>query len=370
MKKLIKSCLSFLKKEKKDLTISTSPSKSEGNWFFYKNANLEFYTHTSRLKKQNFILGKRDKAPNPGEVFDFLKKYPEAELAYGMIGILNDADDTEKKPVLLPNGVYTHERATHYSDLPERLVPTEIRNDRTVFLPNNYQSIVEDIKAFLSAESYAIDKELGIQHRLGILLYGPPGTGKTTLIRSIIKDVVPQDSVVIFMEHLFSRDMNKKLRDYEDGRLKVLVYEELASTVENVKIDRLLDFLDGEKSLNNTLVLATTNYPEKLPANIVDRPGRFDRLYKIGDPNKETRKILLEFYLSRSPTEKEISMSEGMSAAAIKELCLIMRRRKREMPEVIEQMKKHSELVKKEFKEARAIGFHSSRDIYDVFDDD
>jgi ATP-dependent 26S proteasome regulatory subunit len=270
----------------------------------------------------------------------------------------------------LPNGIYTHERPSPYDDLPERLVPTEIRNDRTVFLPNNYQSIVEDIKSFLNPESYDIDKELGIQHRLGILLYGPPGTGKTTLIRSIIKDVIPKDSVVIFMEHLFSRGMNKKLRECEDGRLKVLVYEELASTVENVKIDRLLDFLDGEKSLNNTLVLATTNYPEKLPANIVDRPGRFDRLHKIGDPNKETRKILLEFYLSRAPSEKEVSMSEGMSAAAIKELCLMMRRGKKEMSEVIDQMKKHSELVKKEFKESRAIGFNSTRDPYSIFDDD
>ena len=337
-------------------------------WFHNKTANGEYYTHSARLKKQRYMIGSGEKEPTPLEAYEFFQQHPEAELSeYGLLGIEYDLKDTQQKPKKLPGGFYRHEKPNHYEDVPERLVPTDIRNDTIVSLPD-VLPIIEDIKAFMSDEAKQTDKELNIQHKLGILLYGPPGTGKTTLIRSVLKSVVPKDAIVIFMESLFSNKMIKTLAEAESNRLKVLVFEEMVTVVENIKLDLLLDFLDGERSLDNVLVIGTTNYPEKLPANIADRPGRFDRLYKIGDPNKTNRQLLLSFYLGRSPTSEEISMTEGMSAAAIKELCLIMRRLHKTMEQASAQIKKHRELVKSEFSEARPMGLHRSR--LDDDDDD
>lgn len=348
---------------------SEMTEKTNKVWYYTKTANGEYYTNSARLKKQHYLLGTGEKEPTPAELYKFLQDHPGAELSeYGLLPVEYDSLDTQKEPVELPGGFYRHEKPDHYEDVPERLIPTEVRQDTVVNLPETFTPIIDDIKAFMSDEAKQIDIELGIQHKLGILLYGPPGTGKTTLIRSVLKDVIPADAVVIFMETLFSNKMIKALSDAEDQRLKVLVFEEMVTAVENIKLDRLLDFLDGERSLNNMLVIGTTNYPEKLPGNIADRPGRFDRLYKISDPNKSVRNLLVSFYLSRPATDEEIGISEGMSAAAIKELCLIMRRHKKTMQEAAVQIKKHRELVKREFSESRPMGLMRSRDDFDLDD--
>ena len=331
-------------------------------WYHNKSANGEYYTHTARLKKKHYLLGTGDKEPTPLELYNFLQDHPEAELSeYGLLPVEYDLSDTQQKPKKLPGGFYRHEKPDHYDSVPERLVPTDVRKDTVIPFPDIYTPIVNDIKAFMSDESVEADKALNIQHRLGILLYGPPGTGKTTLIRSVLKDVIPKNAIVVFMESLFSNKLLNILAESESKRLKVLVFEEMVTAVENIKLDKLLDFLDGERSLDNTLVIGTTNYPEKLPSNIADRPGRFDRLYKISDPNKGNRQLLLNFYLGRQATEHEVALTEGMSAAAIKELCLIMRRLRRTMEEASSQIKKHRELVKNEFSEARPMGLHRSR---------
>ena len=57
--------------------------------------------------------------------------------------------------------------------------------------------------------------------------------------------------------------------------------------VEGRGIENLLTFLDGESSWDNTVTIATTNYPEDLPANLVDRPGRFDTFIEYGNPAKD-----------------------------------------------------------------------------------
>ena len=314
----------------------------------------------------HYLLGSGEKEPTPLEAMKFLQEHPQGEISeYGLLGVEYDRQDTQQKAKKLPGGFYRYEPPSHYEDLPERLVPTEVRKDTVVNLPEVFTPIVNDIKAFMSDDAVETDKALNIQHKLGILLYGPPGTGKTTLIRSVIKDVVPKDAIVIFMDALFSNRMLNIFSESESGRLKVLVFEEMVTAVENIKLDKLLDFLDGERSLDNTLVIGTTNYPEKLPSNIADRPGRFDRLYKIGDPNRANRDLLISFYLGRSPSQEELELTEGMSAAAIKELCLIMRRLHKSMQDASVQIKKHRELVKKEFSEARPMGLHRSR-----FDDD
>jgi hypothetical protein len=348
----------------KDSTVMTQ--RSNKAWYHTDTANGQYYAIASRLKKKHYVLGTGEKEPTPAELYEFLQAHPNAEMSeYGLLAVEYDSLDTQKEPVYLPGGFYRHEKPDHYEDVPERLIPAEVRQDTVVSLPETFTPIIDDIKAFMSEEAKQIDIELNIQHKLGILLYGPPGTGKTTLIRSVLKDIIPADAIVVFMETLFSNKMIEALKSAENDRLKVLVFEEMVTAVENIKIDRLLDFLDGERSLNNMLVIGTTNYPEKLPGNIADRPGRFDRLYKIGDPNKGVRNLLIDFYLSRPATDEEIKITDGMSAAAIKELCLIMRRHKKDMQEASVQIKKHRELVKREFSESRPMGLVRSDDDLD-----
>jgi SpoVK/Ycf46/Vps4 family AAA+-type ATPase len=58
--------------------------------------------------------------------------------------------------------------------------------------------------------------------------------------------------------------------------------------------------------VHKVVFLATTNYPDRLGKRIVNRPSRFDKRFKIGMPNKTSRKIYFEHLFEKVPqSEKE-----------------------------------------------------------------
>jgi SpoVK/Ycf46/Vps4 family AAA+-type ATPase len=134
------------------------------------------------------------------------------------------------------------------------------------------------------------------------------------------------------------------------------VFEELANVAEGIKMERLLDFLDGERSVDKSLVIATTNYPERLPGNLVDRPSRFDKLYKMGNPSEAERRKLLGHYLMREALDVEVAATKGLSTAAIKESCMLHHLQGVAVAQATKLLKDHKELVKKEFAESRSVG--------------
>lgn len=196
-------------------------------------------------------------------------------------------------------------------------------------------------------------------------------THNTTMLREIIKEEVPDDSIVIFMSELPSLDMLKKLQVEEAARLKVIIFEELTSILGRNQnhIEEILDFLDGEASLDRALIFGTTNYPEKIPGNIVNRPSRFDRLIKVGNPDRETGKELLTFYLCREPTEEEVDAVMDMSVAEIKEAAIISRLHKTTVEKAVLHFKQIRELVEKEFEESSPIGLGKGSSFPDEFMD-
>jgi AAA+ superfamily predicted ATPase len=77
------------------------------------------------------------------------------------------------------------------------------------------------------------------------------------------------------------------------------------------------------------MTLATTNYPERLDAAIMDRPSRFDRKYHFALPKAEERLAFArkwsrsgetELNLSEETEERIVSETEGFSYAYLKEL--------------------------------------------------
>jgi len=55
----------------------------------------------------------------------------------------------------------------------------------------------------------------------------------------------------------------------------------------------LLQLLDGGIQHSNTVIIATTNYPENLPDRIINRPSRIDRIVEIDMPTREMREIYI-----------------------------------------------------------------------------
>lgn len=258
-----------------------------------------------------------------------------------------------------------------YSVLPEGIYRVESINHDLVFMPTvlngreeclEFQIVKEmrnDFNHFMeSREAY---KKLSLLHKRGILLYGPPGTGKTTVISKLIRDIRPKDSLVLFIDAGISPETIFHLK--RDPRLKIIVFEELTEAcLYEEKRQLLLDFLDGESSLDNCFIIGTTNYPEKLPTNIINRPGRFDRFYKVDFLSTQDIKQYFKHFLKRDIDEEELNLFHKVTIAELKEMLLLIVRDNLTLKKAHSLIKEQSILVTKEFSSKGPVGFHSDED--------
>ena len=162
------------------------------------------------------------------------------------------------------------------------LSPKEIVGDDLIDIPGTIaDEIFTDIDRFLQTKDrYAA---YGLTHKRGYLFYGPPGSGKTSLGLMLAKRFIERsDGVVLFCpDHGSFYNGVAILRDVEPGRPSMYLIEEADTIVNNT---HCLSILDGELSVQGAVFVAMTNYKEKLPPRINNRPGRFDRVELVACP--------------------------------------------------------------------------------------
>lgn len=230
---------------------------------------------------------------------EFLKKYGYNENEYTVdtsagFGFSQDrkedslcAVSIERKAnnaVQLPPGVYDVYTNAHG----EIKMKTRTYNNTAKVIPN--KNLGEIVKEFFTAKKGLRKK------KKGILLYGPPGTGKTSDIMNLC-DLAKENNINVFiLNSEFSLLKLETIRPLLDGKPTVFVLEELTERLRSGSVEKLLTFLDGENSWENSITIATTNYPEELPANIADRPGRFDTFLHYTYPTTDQIVELAELF--------------------------------------------------------------------------
>jgi predicted AAA+ superfamily ATPase len=253
-----------------------------------------------------------------------------------------------KKPIVLPNGIYSHEYGA--PSLPERLIPITMRSDKYIDLIDNLADLDVSVDQFI--KNKAIYEDSCSSYKLGILLYGPPGTGKTSYLREFIRR---KEAIVIFMEGVPSRSFLEKLETSTKNRLKIVVFEEAVSLLENSEdIREMLDFLDGSRSLSNTIYFLSTNYPESIPENVV-RNGRIDLFVKVDYPKDSARVKLINLYLKRDPVGNEIKVTENMPIVDIREICFLHKKTGKDFQDCVKIVEEKNKMLKKHFGSTREI---------------
>lgn len=188
----------------------------------------------------------------------------------------------------------------------------------------------------------AVFEQAGVRAPKGILLVGPPGVGKTLLAKAAASQGHANFISVKGPELLskFVGDSEKGLRDvFRKARQAapcVIFFDEIDSLLprrglgENSVGERVmsqfLTEMDGVEDLKGVLVLGATNRMDMLDAAAL-RPGRFDRLIHLGDPDATARAEIFKVHLRGKAVAGKIdlehlsSLCEGASGADISAFC-------------------------------------------------
>ncbi len=180
-------------------------------------------------------------------------------------------------------------------------------------------------------KSPEIFSRLGIKPPKGILLYGPPGCGKTLLARAVATES-EANFISIKGPEVFSKwvgESEKAIREvFRKARMAapaVIFFDEMDSLaprrgagfsdsgVSERVISQLLTEMDGIMTLQDIVVVAATNRPDMVDSAVL-RPGRFDRLIYVPEPDEKSRLQILKLYTKGMPLGKDVDLNQLAAA--------------------------------------------------------
>lgn len=203
----------------------------------------------------------------------------------------------------IPSGVY---KIVYRRD-DYRAIPVPINTDELYIFSEDYTStILEESKSFWDKAQLYKDNHL--IHKRGILLSGRAGCGKTSIITMLIKQIVDNGGLVFMVSNtddfnILSGCLNSIIRKIEQNRPIITVIEDVDQIISEFGDNdyRLLDFMDGKASIDNHLIILTSNDTTKLSEALL-RPSRIDLTFEIPNPNIKIRK---EFFKHKGIKDEE-----------------------------------------------------------------
>ena len=184
------------------------------------------------------------------------------------------------------------------------------RNGETLSLPKITRKSLND-----HLENFANNKKWytknGIPYKTGIILHGPPGTGKTSIVACICSEL-KKDCYILDLNAVGDASLKLAFASVPAGGIILLEdidiifakrkaiedpsHEPVSNDAEVLKqamgvptLGGILNALDGIGCGTNRIVIATTNFYEKLDTALT-REGRFDLTLKIDYMTDETLK--------------------------------------------------------------------------------
>ena len=191
------------------------------------------------------------------------------------------------------------------------------------------KEVKEDLKEAVEwpLKTPEIFERLGIKPPKGILLFGPPGCGKTLLGKAVATESAA-NFITIKGPEVFSKwvgESEKAIREvFRKARMAapaVIFFDEIDSLVprrglgfsdggvsERV-ISQLLTEMDGLVTLEDIVVIAATNRPDMVDPAVL-RPGRFDRLIYVPEPDEKSKLEIFKIYTKNMPLARDVDLTQ------------------------------------------------------------
>jgi hypothetical protein len=244
---------------------------------------------------------------SPG-VVGKVKSMGDKSRTYTQYSILDDNTlaPTRKSTSALKAGVY--EVGFSY-DIGIFFAKKSIATDELLkFEDSRYNALLDEIKQFWGLrEDFAA---IGYTHKRGLLVYGAPGVGKSCLLKLAIDETVANDNVVFFCKNFDTAVKGiKAFREVEPDRNVMFVFEDIDEIIYGQE-HSFLEFMDGDSQTDHTLLVCTTNYPEKIPPRVM-RAGRLDTKVEVFAPPADGRRA---YFTNKLPKESAASIDEMVAA--------------------------------------------------------
>lgn len=161
-----------------------------------------------------------------------------------------------------------------------------------------------------------------------LILISEPGTGKSSMFYRIAQAHKNTKSCVFVTDITAAIHHLRLARKY---KLPTIVFlEDADSSIGGDASGTVLNFLDGAATPRNplgSLVLMSTNFPEKIEPRILLRPGRIDKIYHIDALRGEYAVACADIYFGKHFNVKKNAKAiedivNDMTGARIKELAL------------------------------------------------
>ena len=188
---------------------------------------------------------------------------------------------------------------------------------------------LEEIVEFLKNPKKFV--ALGGRLPKGALLVGPPGCGKTMLAKAIAKEA----GVKFFyatgseFDEMFVGVGARRVRELfaaAKANAPALIFIDEIDALggkrsksdhaySRMTLNQLLAEMDGFQSSDEVIVIAATNTPDALDKALT-RPGRFDMMVSVDQPDQKGRVDILDFYLSKIKKDlsvKALEIARGTS---------------------------------------------------------
>lgn len=229
------------------------------------------------------------------------------------------------------------------------------------FPQTNSERVIKEIQKFWDRESYF--RRFGLTYKRGIVLWGPPGSGKSCTIQIIMADVVKRGGIVAKFTHpkIFIEGM-RIMRQIQPTTPIIVLMEDMDSIIKHYSESDVLNILDGVDQIENTVFLATTNYPEQLGHRIINRPSRFDKRFKIDHPNAESREMYLRHIMKDADDldidiAKWVKDTDKFSLAHVKELFVAVTILGDDYPKALKSLRSMKENISSNDDRDRMVGF-------------
>jgi len=159
---------------------------------------------------------------------------------------------------------------------------TDIYKNGVVLDTGVFKDARDFINNFFDDSLVEARKAMNMKNKVGVMFSGDPGTGKTFLAGQLAQEISDKyDAIAIIVTAVGDySSMIDAIREADKDRSIVIIIDEFEKTFRSYDPEPLA-FLDGSKSRENCMVIATVNNHKDLPTFVTDRPSRFEKIFKF-----------------------------------------------------------------------------------------